>query len=362
MKKVKYGALFLAIVGIGLASCEKEEIGGIQNESTDSNSTPALKSGSVGIEITFMPASESEADNLVQNVLDNTTAGNPDFTAYANSEADPLVEEGVWMMEAAANYLTNVNFETTSADETHQFNISVDNYVDGGIIKMNDADLYAKFDAFMVSVNSYANESERLPRLVDFKVVNVSNSLTTLQAYVVYGEDILPSVTFPTTNGDIYTVRDELESKITQTIYGQLFQQYVGNAASGSYSVTGNPYFANVNVLTQTIAYYPSYQLASFGCVDEFGVASDDCLWDDDIAGIHQVIISNVNGGGYFFPATEYPKYYQRGKDLVLNNFSTITPLPGAFGAFGCNYEVDAIGVINFHRIIEIYTGVMHTM
>jgi len=373
MKKIIYGTLFLTTVGIGIISCEKEEIETKTNPSTNTSEMTSTKAGNVGSEIRYIPTSDAIADQLVNSLLNNTMTGNPSVQNYTDTNNDPVPDEGAWAMEAAANYLTNKYLAHTSSDEVIEIITSVENYLStGSIIKMDDKDMYRKFDGIFSNISAQISGTNKRPIAVDFKILDVDQTETVLQVFIVVGEPVLPTATWPTTNSSANIAANELESKLNSNFFEQLmiqhYPQYTAGNLYTSTWLTNGPdfYFSNVNFLNQIIdPKLSQYDLSAYGC------PTNDCLWGNTSTGVNVYIThpyyQPIGSSDRLFPATEYPTYYNRGKLLIQNNYSQTTQVSNALGVFGCDYGLQTILDLNaystdWHYIGSIYAGIFHVM
>ena len=143
----------------------------------------------VFVEKPFFKTSEKATASVIEflNYTDFTE------TTLRSDFPDTEVNEGIWLLEASANYVDNVNLSYES-DVTINYNLSIVNIIDNGIIKMSGADMTSKFDQLQSIISTEEQTNGRTAKIVDFELQSVSNQQTDLNIGVVYGNPPPPNI------------------------------------------------------------------------------------------------------------------------------------------------------------------------
>ena len=124
-------------------------------------------------------------ETATARVLDFLSYTDLTETTLRSDYPDTEVNEGLWTLEAAGNYVDNVNLSYKS-DVTINYNLSVENVNDNGVLKMSGADMTDRFNELQASIAAEEQTNGRVAKIVDFKLESVSNQQSELVVGVVY--------------------------------------------------------------------------------------------------------------------------------------------------------------------------------
>lgn len=99
---------------------------------------------------------------------------------------DTEVNEGLWTLEAASNYVDNVNI-VQKTDTIIDYDLTIVNLVDGEVVKMSGVDMVDKFNQLQASITAEEAASGKTAKIVDFKFNAVSDQQSDLEVGVVFG-------------------------------------------------------------------------------------------------------------------------------------------------------------------------------
>ena len=114
-------------------------------------------------------------------------------TTLRSNFPDTEVNEGLWTLEAAGNYLENVNLALKS-DVINNHTLSIININDNGILKMSGVDMTDKFNQLQAIIAAEEQVIGETAKIVDFEIQAISNQQTDLIVGVVYGVPPPPDV------------------------------------------------------------------------------------------------------------------------------------------------------------------------
>ena len=123
-------------------------------------------------------------ETATARVLDFLSYTDLTETTLRSDYPDTEVNEGLWTLEAAGNYVDNVNLALKS-DITINYNLSISNVTDNGILKMSGVDMTDKFNQLQASILTEESNG-RVAKIVDFEIGSISNQQTDLVIGIVY--------------------------------------------------------------------------------------------------------------------------------------------------------------------------------
>jgi hypothetical protein len=195
-------AILLLLTVLCLVSCENQEALEIKFEQNK-----------------FVPETTEEVKFKVIDFLSHTTA--PTTVSLRSEYEDKEVNEGFWTLEAAANYISNVNLDNDLVEKI-TYTLNIDNKIEGGIIMMDGPDMTTKFNDLQTLINDSAVNLSQVPKVVDAKLVSANSVQTKIDFKVLFGP---PPNTSPETSGcdwasstDINAVGDIISQCISDNI------------------------------------------------------------------------------------------------------------------------------------------------
>ena len=154
-----------------LNACTKE---------TETLQSPALANKNVALQIKeYYPPEEVDVTEKVESFLEYTKTFNPNNSFKTETEfKDMEVNEAMWTLEAASNYLVNKNFkyEADLDKEALFFNFEFSTFKRDGSSFIKGEDLTKQFDQFISDIKRKAKEKNKLPKLVDMNILKLSNT------------------------------------------------------------------------------------------------------------------------------------------------------------------------------------------
>ncbi len=151
-----------------------------------------------------------------------------------NDFSDTEVNEGLWTLEAASNYVDNVNI-TLETDSTINYSLVISNVVDNGIINMSGVDMVDKFNQLQTSIEAEEAASGRTAKIVDFEINAISDQQSDLEVGVVFGgqENVDGCEDWPASES-IYFAGDHLDPCILSPLDNLEWYQTVSNIENPS--------------------------------------------------------------------------------------------------------------------------------
>ncbi len=151
-----------------------------------------------------------------------------------NDFSDTEVNEGLWTLEAASNYVDNVNI-SLKKDTIISYGLVISNVVNNGIINMSGVDMVDKFNQLQANINVEEVSSGRTAKLIDFKFNAVSDQQSDLEIGVVFGgqENVDGCEDWPTSES-IFFAGDHLNPCILSALDNFEWYQTVSNIENPS--------------------------------------------------------------------------------------------------------------------------------
>ncbi len=156
----------------------------------------------------FNPPGEAWVRANVAQFLDAVPA---DEVAGRTTFEDTEVHEARWIMEAAGNYVYNVNAQSGEITTFQEYTLNVTNTTDAsGELQMEGSAMTTAFASLQNSINQDAAQIGKAPALVDIELQQADGQASTIKAKVGYvksavpvgGCDNDPNIPNPTTNWD----------------------------------------------------------------------------------------------------------------------------------------------------------------
>lgn len=117
----------------------------------------------------YYPSNEVDIKEKIVGFLGKARSANPMKTEDGKLE----INEAIWMMEGASNYLMNVNLDLpNSSHEKLTMDIPVS--LDGGTLKANESDIYERFNNFTQQVEALENDTKA--KISNYYVVSSDNN------------------------------------------------------------------------------------------------------------------------------------------------------------------------------------------
>ena len=165
-----------------LNACTKE---------TETLQSPALANKNVALQIKeYYPPEEVDVTKKVVGFLNHTKTFNPE-ASFKTAFKDMEVNEAMFTLEAAANYLVSENLQYYSDPEQEvlefAFTFEVSKTDKEAII--SGADLTRQFERLFIDIDAKAKSKNKLPKLVDFIFEESSNSKAIFKIVVVLADN-----------------------------------------------------------------------------------------------------------------------------------------------------------------------------
>lgn len=142
------------------------------NACTKETATPISTKKDMALQIKeYYPPETVDVTEKVVNFLNHTKTYNPN-ASFKTEFKDMEMNEAMWTLEAAANYLVNKNmiYKMDEDNEVFNYNLEFELQKKDNNLKINGKDLTAKFEQLMSKINTKAKANSKLPKLVDFYV------------------------------------------------------------------------------------------------------------------------------------------------------------------------------------------------
>lgn len=135
----------------------------------------------------YYPGSQELVKKEVLSFL-NFTIFNKNSSYKTNTEfEDTDPSEGSWVMEGASNYIVNVNIYLKT-DTVIDLIIEVENFLDSNEkIKMKGGHMVSVFNQLHNELLTIEESLDKLTRLIDYEIKEVSPSKTTINVSAVFG-------------------------------------------------------------------------------------------------------------------------------------------------------------------------------
>ncbi len=222
----KFLGLFL-MVGVCLllfSACQKEET---------VETIPFIKEA-------YQPTETVDVKEVVTNFIGYVKQANDYKTAFRNTE----VNEGMWLMEAAFNYLYNRNLRQKTV-ETRDYEISIQSVNASGKLEMQGSDMTAQFEVLEKRMTAYAEKKGLVLKLIDFEIKSTNKQQTQLIVRGVYGDAEAARLSGSKINhcGNWYDCEETIQAA------GERMEECINESIQCS-SNMGNCWFSSVNLLT----------------------------------------------------------------------------------------------------------------
>jgi len=139
----------------------------------------------------FIPSTTEEVNYRVKDFLSHTSATTQTNGALRTVYDDKEVNEGFWTLEAAANYISNVNLDN-KLETTITYTLNIDNKVDNGVIMMDGPDMTVKFDDLQALIDASATDLSKVAKIVDAQLVSANDQQTVINFRVLFGANPPP--------------------------------------------------------------------------------------------------------------------------------------------------------------------------
>lgn len=115
------------------------------------------------------------------NFLETAQASNNNQNQRVMSFEDTEVNEAVWLMEGASNFLANVNLCQPTADQNFYEAIeTMPIFEDAdGSLKITATDITSKFNQLHIDLNSFGNSNNTEAKMVDYQIETISDNEAT---------------------------------------------------------------------------------------------------------------------------------------------------------------------------------------
>lgn len=343
MKKLPF-ILGISCFVLFVFSCKKE-ISEVAKVKKDDNYLNKSNEGDDFMDISYCPK-DDKVKSKTLDFLSKTKTGNASLTnsiSYRNCS----IEEGIWTMEAAANYLTNINLIGVNSDVIFKQSLSLKNISVNNETHIIGSEMTTKFDDFFNALNQYELSNNVTAKLVDFRIVSSNKNDTEVEIHAILGKEV-DEIEETSTNISSFDAADQIEQNLNFSFLNRLM---VNNGYS--------PLTA-VNVVNQSTSFFSNVSILSFYITPDNevnnGCPTNDCLWR--FGGQSG---SNINAQfpydfGGTFPVSALPTFQARGMGLIDNYTSTFSSSLNFLDVFNCDYRIDLVPSTNFPETPTIHT------
>ena len=355
MKKVIYSLICISISSLTIISCRKKDDKLYLTENENANVEMKNLKENILKDIEFYPK-DIDARDLVQDFLSRTKVGNSSLNTSLPYRSFP-VEEGIWLLEASSNYLTNHNLVSTLSDELYRKELVISNYLNNGQIFINGIELTSNLDQLFDEFSVVESDKKAKIKLVDFRVQSYDQNETRIEILALLGREYGGSDGMSLTNISPFDAADEIEQKLNFRFFNRLLVDNGYSPLASANVINQNvSFFTNVSVLLNYTFISPDNEV-NYGC------PANNCLWA--VNGLGGPNTTYPNGPNGSFPTSALPLFENRGDFLISNYVSGVSM--NNLGVFDCDYGTDVI-VVNQaypptrHMIQNITVGNFHAM
>lgn len=176
---------------------------------------------------------EYYSTNPKKEVLDflKTTKYNPfPNTKLLEDYSDRELNEAKWILEAASNYLVNVNLDKKFSSK-EEFTLSFNLFEENDQLKIEGSELSDKFDLLLQELYELEFNKNENVKIVDFELIEVSGLISDIKVTVYFGISAggENGNLFPNYDVELFEAAQILQDSINMEIYNPFLNQWVQN-------------------------------------------------------------------------------------------------------------------------------------
>jgi len=169
MKIKSINFIFVCTMLLILSACTKESTT-LETPQNTQTATPISTKNDRALEIKeYYPPEEVDVTEKVLGFLNHTKTHNPE-ASFKTEFKDMEVNEAMWTLEAASNFLVNKNFKYEYDSERIEIDVDFQTVVKNRTHIIEGDILTSIFDELMDEIYRKTNSKRKLPKLVDFKL------------------------------------------------------------------------------------------------------------------------------------------------------------------------------------------------